>query len=192
MRHQEITSEVLEDLSLLALDALESDTARRLRQHVDECPLCGNELRRLRDGLAMLPHALAAGRPSPGVRESLMGRVRASRRPGIDFEALEWKATGLKGVSRHVLREDTAIDYSMTLLKMRSGSRLPDHQHDGAEDCLVLKGRMRDAKGVYGPGGFVHYGPGTDHRGVECLGDDECILLIVSGGMTLLPSRPHA
>jgi putative transcriptional regulator len=74
------------------------------------------------------------------------------------------------------------------LLRGRPGLQLPSHGHTGEEFTLVLKGRLFDDRGSYGPGDFDEAGAEIDHQPV--VGPDmECICLAALDGDTRLHSR---
>jgi putative transcriptional regulator len=79
-------------------------------------------------------------------------------------------------------------DARVMLLRGRPGLQLPSHGHTGEEFTLVLKGRLFDDRGSYGPGDFDEAGAEIDHQPV--VGPDmECICLAALDGDTRLHSR---
>ena len=74
------------------------------------------------------------------------------------------------------------------LLRGRPGLQLPAHGHTGEEFTLILKGRLFDDRGVFGPGDFDEAGAEIDHQPV--VGPDmECVCLAAVDGDTRLHSR---
>ena len=73
--------------------------------------------------------------------------------------------------------------------KILPGYPTPAHRHRGAEDCLVLQGGFRDARGEYRAGDLVYYEPGSVHEDFRALEDEDCILFVVyqQGGIEVLP-----
>ena len=79
-------------------------------------------------------------------------------------------------------------DARVMLLRGRPGLKLPAHGHTGEEFTLILKGRLFDDRGSYGPGDFDEADGDIDHQPV--VGPDmECICLAALDGDTRLHSR---
>jgi len=79
-------------------------------------------------------------------------------------------------------------DARVMLLRGRPGLQLPAHGHTGEEFTLILKGRLFDERGAYGPGDFDEAGADVDHQPV--VGPDiECVCLAALDGDTRLHSR---
>ena len=93
-----------------------------------------------------------------------------------------WLAPGFR---RSRITVPGAPEANVMLLRGRPGLRLPAHGHVGTEFTLVLKGRLRDERGVFGPGDFDEADSGLDHEPV--VGEDgECICLAaLEGGMRM-------
>ncbi len=67
-------------------------------------------------------------------------------------------------------------DATARLLRIKPGTRVPDHGHKGEELTLVLKGAFSDASGRFGPGDVECAGDDMEHTPVAEPGED-CICL---------------
>ena len=64
------------------------------------------------------------------------------------------------------------------LLKMLPGASLPQHHHDGVEQCYVLEGDFRVGGETYGAGDFQCALPGSTHQPIHTVGG--ALVLIVA------------
>jgi len=71
--------------------------------------------------------------------------------------------------------------YELALHKISAGGKVPEHDHNGQEITVVLKGSFSDEDGVYQTGDFLTKNPGDSHRPMAAQNDD-CICLSVSEG----------
>lgn len=112
----------------------------------------------------------ATGLPRPlsaYLERSATGELNWSRRLGGVQEIV------LDGVS------DSAVEASLVLL--RPGGGIPQHDHGGKELTLVLTGAFHDGHALYQAGDLCSATPGMRHRPVV-QGDTPCICLTVSMG----------
>ncbi|MFA0810221.1 ChrR family anti-sigma-E factor [Microbulbifer epialgicus] len=65
-------------------------------------------------------------------------------------------------------------DYEVSFHRLRSGAKLPEHDHRGQEFAVVLNGSFSDHYGIYGAGDFVFRGPGQIHRPIATQ-DKDCL-----------------
>ena len=79
------------------------------------------------------------------------------------------------GVEICVLYKDDASGASTALLRYAPGAKVPEHEHSGHEQILILDGSQRDERGEYGPGTLVINPPGSRHS-VES--PNGCLVLI--------------
>ena len=70
-----------DDLAAYALDALETNEAERVEDHLAGCSSCTERLRWLQPAVDMLPVTVAQMDPSADLRERLMSTVRAEAAP---------------------------------------------------------------------------------------------------------------
>jgi Anti-sigma-K factor rskA len=66
----------------LALDVVDEDEERRVREHVARCPGCADELDRMREAAAVLGSAPPQLDPPPALRGRLLAAARAERPDG--------------------------------------------------------------------------------------------------------------
>ena len=69
-----------EDVGAYLLGALPEVEARRFEAHVEECPVCRDEVERLRPVVEMLPRSVSPVAPPPSLKASLMEVVEAEAR----------------------------------------------------------------------------------------------------------------
>ena len=79
----------------------------------------------------------------------------------VDVGKLNWAPTKWTGVSRKLLRSDTATGARAVLLRFEANSRLPRHMHPAGEEVLVLEGRVRFEDTWYGTGFYLYSPPGS-------------------------------
>jgi len=71
-------------------------------------------------------------------------------------------------------------DYEVAFHHLRSGAKLPEHDHRGQEFAVVLHGSFSDHNGIYGPGDFVFREPGQVHRPIATQ-DRDCLCFSAVG-----------
>jgi hypothetical protein len=98
-------------------------------------------------------------------------------------DASRWKPTPFGGLEALLIKggPGTAGAYC-AFLRLPPGSTLPQHDHLGLEQGLVLQGRVKDDGGrVYGPGDRVDMEPGSRHE-LSALPIVDCVFLLVLHG----------
>lgn len=199
MKHEQQPEDIETDLTLYALGALDAAEAAAIEARlVAGDPHTTQALRDAERIVALLAYEIPAVAPPPRLKSTLMQRIHAETRdatplphmPFLDFEALTWQPTTDAGVSFHWLRRDSTTGGSAVFVRLEPGSRASAHRHHGFEDCLVIHGAFRDQQGEYHVGDFVSYPPGSEHRDFAALGDEPCIIFIVSSaGLEVLPAE---
>jgi quercetin dioxygenase-like cupin family protein len=134
-------------------------------------------------------------KPSPSVKERLMKRVLesvaeerskegpgspAEKSPGFGFlnaDEGEWMKHPVEGVMIKQLSLDEKKGYATLLMKVAPGTKYPEHNHTGPEECYVLEGSIRAGGRVLQRGGFHHADAGTHHGQLES--DEGALLLLV-------------
>jgi len=81
------------------------------------------------------------------------------------------------GVTVKPLSIDPVRDTATILMKVEPGSRIPGHDHGGAEDTFVISGSCRVGEATLLKGDFHHADAGTSHP--EIVSDEGCMLLLV-------------
>jgi len=134
-----------------------------------------------------LPESLEAGEaaaegPGPGdlrVPRPLRGYL------GDGLESLAWKSRG--SVAEFRLLTGHA-GMKTRLLRIKGGTALPQHTHEGTEYTLLLAGGFSDASGHYLAGDVAVADPSVDHRPVADPGAD-CLCLAVTDAPLRLTGR---
>ncbi len=90
-----------------------------------------------------------------------------------------WLPTGVRGVRFRQLSASRRANRRTILLQMDPGTELPDHDHAGLEEVLVVSGELRIGSTVLGAGDYFRVGSGVRHETPRS--DVGCVCLIVSG-----------
>lgn len=172
--------------------------------HIDLCPRCATEARRMeRIGAAMFETlapapmtnmAAATAAIDATTRERparLQSRVvqhdedtgadvpRSLRRiAGAELDNVAWRRIGI-GVWHYPLPLSPGVKGDLRLLKVAPGQAMPEHGHGGAELTLMLRGSYRDEIGTFRVGDLADLDDDVEHRPVADL-DEGCICLIAS------------
>ena len=176
--------------------------------HLTMCPHCQAEVARLESlGGAMLESL----EPEPLSDESLdhaLARLEtadaaeaapAAAPPGGDprlppplrdyvggkLDGAAWKRRGV--FAELALLEDVP-GFKTRLLRIKGGSTMPQHTHEGTELTLVLAGSFRDSAGHYRPGDVAQADASVDHQPVAEPGED-CLCLAVTDAPLRLTGR---
>lgn len=91
---------------------------------------------------------------------------------------LRWRPTGLPGVREHTLLADKKNNRRTTLLKMAPGSYIPDHDHAGIEEVLMLEGDLSIGEERLVARDYFRITPGARHG--EPRTTNGCICLVFS------------
>lgn len=98
---------------------------------------------------------------------------------------IRWKPTGLPGVRSHTLLADRAQNRRTMLLKMEPGSYIPDHDHAGIEEVLVLEGDLSIGDVRLGARDYFRTREGARHGTPRS--EHGCIALVFSTYGSLTP-----
>jgi putative transcriptional regulator len=104
---------------------------------------------------------------------------------GSNLENLAWKRRG--GVAEFSLLTGHP-GLRTRLLRIRGGTALPQHTHEGSEYTLLLAGGFSDASGHYVTGDVALADPSVDHQPVADPGED-CLCLAVTDAPLRLTGR---
>ncbi len=162
-----------------ALEALDGDERAGFEAHLAACAACQGEVARQRAVLSALPQGLPPAPAAGGLREQILDLADAPRTP-IDFAAYEWDEI-VPGVKAHVVKEDPARHMRAVLIWAQPGARHPLHRHLGDENILVLQGRVRDDRGIYGPGEICRSRAGSAHT-EEAMPGEDCVCYVTYYG----------
>jgi anti-sigma factor ChrR (cupin superfamily) len=90
----------------------------------------------------------------------------------------DWRPTGLPGVRSKTLFADRASNRRTLLLNMAPGSRIPDHDHGGIEEVVVLEGDLSIGENKLKAGDYFRAQPGCRHGAP--ITEHGCIALVFS------------
>ena len=162
-----------------ALGTLEADERARLDAHLPGCASCTRALAESREALARMAQSEGEVPPDPGLREHVLELAGAPREP-LDLDGYDWTEM-LPGIMKHVLSEDPERGVQTVLVRASPGARIPSHRHLGDEEILVLRGRLRDHRGEYGPGQVCRSRAGSVHA-EDVMPGEECVCFVVYHG----------
>jgi putative transcriptional regulator len=95
---------------------------------------------------------------------------------GDSLDDLEWSMVG-NGITQHLI--ETSDSGQARLLRIPSGTALPEHEHSGRELTLVISGGYKDDSGSYSRGDMADIDDGLGHQPIADEGED-CVCLIVT------------
>jgi anti-sigma factor ChrR (cupin superfamily) len=138
--------------------------------------------------------ALAPRAPAPEaalrIRRLVAARVAATdHAPAMtDIRCDDgWKPFG-NAAQMKVLHDDGRT--MSWLLRLQAGAGLPAHEHDGAEECLVVSGDLWLNGEPFGAGDYQLAAAGSRHD--EVRSDSGCLLLVRSPSPQCAALRSHA
>lgn len=168
--------------------------------HIDMCPRCASETRRMeRIGAAMFealqPAPMTSATPSTAslAAMTIERPARAESRDddtdadvprtlrklaGPELDRVPWRRIGI-GVWHYPLPLSPGVKGDLRLLKVAPGQAMPEHGHGGAELTLMLRGSYRDEIGTFHTGDLADLDDDVEHRPIADL-KDGCICLIAS------------
>jgi anti-sigma factor ChrR (cupin superfamily) len=197
MKHNVAPDEMIELAASYSLGALSQQEARTFEDHLGEgCEACRAELVSFETTLTTMAIADEAQAPPVNVRDELLARVRAeapakavsseepvSNAPDfISIHASEgkwWRVQ--KGIYVKQLSVDEKSGLVTSLVKMRPGTSLPVHRHDGVEQFYIIEGDCVVRGEVLGPGDYHRAAAGSIHESTYT----------VNGTMFLLVAPEH-
>lgn len=102
------------------------------------------------------------------------------------LDTVDWQdhsSQGRQGALIHYLYRSQQSGQSVALVRFKSQSSAPTHEHLGHESILVIEGGYEDEFGHHIAGDLVVYQPGSRH---SWRSDTGAILYVVWGGATQL------
>jgi len=113
-------------------------------------------------------------------RDRLRQLIRGPRLP-IDLGSLEW-VDFAPGVRFHYIERGPDGVLLRALVWVEAGGEVPVHEHDVAEDVLVVEGSLAldggVGAGVYTAGQLFH-SPKGDVHAARVVGDEDCLCYVV-------------
>ena len=74
----------------------------------------------------------------------------------------EWKPTDYPGIERSLFRNNESGGRS-SVVRLKKGSRFPQHTHHGTEEVVVLSGRVTLGTAQLEEGDYLFTTPGEEH-----------------------------
>ena len=74
----------------------------------------------------------------------------------------EWKPTDYPGIERSLFRNNESGGRS-SVVRLKQGSRFPQHAHHGTEEVVVLAGRVTIGSSQLDEGDYLFTTPGEEH-----------------------------
>lgn len=160
--------------------------------HIDLCPTCRRETRRLEMlGGVLLGEVAPMAAAPPHLPEAIPAVVHRPERVdeaglpatinrlvGGGLERVDWSFVS-PGVHVSKLPLSASSEGLLMLIKIAAGRGIPEHGHGGSELTLVLKGSFTDKSGRFACGDVSDLDEDVEHEPVADL-DGECICLFAS------------
>ena len=188
-------------LASFSAGSLPMSQALCISAHLEQCPECARQLRRLNRVGSELMQQLQPAPATEALKQRLLNRLdtltdepvqeeaQVNYDPSVprclrqfvagDYNSLPWLT-----VSAHIKTVQLCRDSNgakVELLRIKPGGSASNHTHLGDEYTVVLEGSFSDQDGIYSKGDFVVRGKNEQHRPVATQ-DSECICLAVSEG----------
>ena len=167
-----------------ALRALPASERSAFEAHVDQCPVCRQELAVVRpviDALVDWPTDIV--RPPAPLWGRLAERIAAETggEPPLEPEARwlaepEWKEVA-PGITCKLLATDAAQERVSMLVRLAPGVAYPPHTHAGVEELHLLDGELWIEDRKLYPGDYNRGEPGTGDTRVWSETGCTCVLL---------------
>ena len=89
----------------------------------------------------------------------------AAARGELQFDGgpTEWRNLPLSRARFSILHYEAGTDTTLLLVRAEAGRRVPEHEHEGPEDVVVLAGGFEDPQGHFVTGDWQWNGAGTRH-----------------------------
>lgn len=194
--------------ALHALGLLEATEWADLRARLEQDPAARTELARFFEVAGALALQLPKARPSAGVRERILDKIRqrpqlngknspgeaASPGPtyvpseGIHFVMADapWLPSPLPNSRFKLLSAGPHQDYIVLLIELGPGARYPEHRHEGPEEMLVLSGDLQSEGRSLGPGEFLHAEPGSHHHELSSINGCRALMVVPKSALAEL------
>lgn len=180
-----------------ASGSLQEEPALVVAAHLAFCDRCREEVRSLEDVGGNLLSESDQGQMSADSLAAVMARLDATpatifdarptprdpilpgpvtRYVGSGLDGLSWQRVGLRVQEAVISRANSK--FKTSLLRMKPGTAIPGHTHDGREYTLVLKGGILDDGRHYRRGDVMSEDEHGEHH-PKAAEDEECICLVV-------------
>lgn len=209
-------------LGPLELDQLSMEQRQEMLAHLEVCERCSLEYGSTAEALTAMGSAAAPVEPTPALRDRMLFDASRSNRfqrlveeaariTGLDAQQMSelllrvddpssWKKTALESIWTFPLQGGPELPGAIVgFIKIKPGSRFPEHGHLGPETVLILQGSCLDtfSKRVARRGEVVEMAEGTHHEVVALPGPDFIYLAVARGGISvrgrmIRPGDPNA
>ena len=88
-----------------------------------------------------------------------------------------WEPLPFPGARLKLLFAHPQGGHRTMLLELQPGVAVPEHPHEGFEECLILRGDLINEGRRLGPGDYVRAAAGTDHLDVYTEGGCLCLII---------------
>lgn len=88
----------------------------------------------------------------------------------------EWKPTDYPGIERSLFRNNDTGGRS-SVVRLKRGSRFPQHAHHGTEEVVVLQGRVSIGGEVLDAGDYLFTAPGEEH---DVVAESDAVIFVSS------------
>lgn len=172
--------------------------------HLDQCPHCREQMRRLNNvGAELFAEQIIDSRPEhmASLKSNVLAAIVNSDQPAANSKHESEQETVFQHIPRSLRRliprgfnelnwmpltpsfklatlSDEAGGPQIALSRVKPGARLPNHTHTGNEITVVLKGAFSDDEGLYREGDFICRDHNHKHQ-PRVTKDAECICLII-------------
>ena len=126
------------------------------------------------------PEQSASPEPTASTSENLLAGFRFVMNDGTG-----WSPGPVEGLRTKQLSINPDMGYRVVLAELAPGGRLPEHDHSGSEELMVLSGHLQTEGRLLGPGDFLHAESGTHHH--ELVSPDGCVALLIDRAPQPLP-----
>jgi hypothetical protein len=171
----------LDDVALLALQALPAEEAASMHAHVGTCSVCRAELDALRPVVdAFVAYPTDVLRPSRSLWGRLAGRI--GKDPGSAPPlptAHEWPQPQWEEVAPGIQCKLLAVEPERVsmLVRLAPGVAYPPHRHAGVEELHLLDGELWIEDRKLYPGDYNRAEPGTADQRVWSETGCTCVLI---------------
>lgn len=151
--------------------------------------------------LALLAYAVpATPGPSRGIKNKLLAKITAEKRsrfpskaPGWRFDSVHraagWLTMPFPGVRMKELSHDLKRNSALVLIEIARGCQFPDHDHEFADEGLILSGSVLSGGRRLGAGDYYYAGSGSTHT--DIVSAEGCTALVHLAATVWQELRTH-
>jgi anti-sigma factor ChrR (cupin superfamily) len=175
----------LDDVSVYALRALNSEDEAAMRAHLGLCAVCQQELAKLSpiiDAFAGWPTDVLRPSPSSSLWDEVTQRVSSDMgsapipRSKNEYSEPDWEEVAA-GIWCKLLATDKKQRRTSMLVRLAPGTDYPPHRHAGVEELHLLEGELWIEDHKLYPGDYNRAEPGTGDKRVWSETGCTCVLI---------------